>query len=303
MCYRTIGTNIEVTFQVFPSDKMPATICEACNSLMDFCYRFKQMCKEADMSLKMVPTTKIWPEALEFPQFTEGSPFQLLQQAEMDDMDDGHQVVEILDHPEIIKYVDMSAGEEEEEEEAAPEEGDEELEEEEDGEQQHQQQGEHQLIEEFSMNEVVEVDEFDEPSPVLYPEQVTRPALVKPIPARRTVPKVVSSDAEGLYPPKVLNLVAKRKRPPIKREEPELKRNKFGNVDILLEEQPEVMETDVFPCKSCQRSFPLKQLLEIHERNHTRERESACELCPKKFFTKYDLAKVRYFRKNLIPVN
>lgn len=49
--------------------------------------------------------------------------------------------------------------------------------------------------------------------------------------------------------------------------------------------------TDVFPCTQCQRSFPLKQLLDLHMINHDRERSYECELCTRKFFTKYDLSK------------
>lgn len=49
--------------------------------------------------------------------------------------------------------------------------------------------------------------------------------------------------------------------------------------------------TDVFPCTECQRSFPLKQLLDLHMVNHNRERVYKCDVCTRKFFTKYDLAK------------
>lgn len=61
---------------------MPATICELCSSLMDYWYRFKQMCKEADSTLRLVPTTKVWPDALDLPQFSADSPLQLVQQTE-----------------------------------------------------------------------------------------------------------------------------------------------------------------------------------------------------------------------------
>lgn len=49
--------------------------------------------------------------------------------------------------------------------------------------------------------------------------------------------------------------------------------------------------TDVFPCQHCERSFPLKQLLDIHMKNHDRERTFVCNSCGRKFFTKYDLGK------------
>ncbi|KAJ8941141.1 hypothetical protein NQ318_004261 [Aromia moschata] len=49
--------------------------------------------------------------------------------------------------------------------------------------------------------------------------------------------------------------------------------------------------TDCFPCPHCERSFPLKQLLDLHIPNHNRERCFQCDECDRKFFTKYDLQK------------
>lgn len=43
----------------------------------------------------------------------------------------------------------------------------------------------------------------------------------------------------------------------------------------------EVVETHVFACTMCERSYPLSQLLEIHMKNHVRERNHPCELCNK----------------------
>ncbi|KAF5279541.1 hypothetical protein FQR65_LT03363 [Abscondita terminalis] len=61
------------------------------------------------------------------------------------------------------------------------------------------------------------------------------------------------------------------------------------------------VETDVFPCSQCERSFPLKQLLEIHMQNHTRERSFTCDECGRKFFTKYDLGKHILTHSDLKP--
>lgn len=47
----------------------------------------------------------------------------------------------------------------------------------------------------------------------------------------------------------------------------------------------------VYTCSVCDRSFPLAQQLQIHQKNHDRERNHPCESCDKSFFTKYDLAK------------
>ena len=47
----------------------------------------------------------------------------------------------------------------------------------------------------------------------------------------------------------------------------------------------------VYTCNVCEKSFPLAQQLEIHRKNHDRERNHPCDSCDKSFFTKYDLAK------------
>ncbi|XP_018569397.1 zinc finger protein 235-like [Anoplophora glabripennis] len=51
------------------------------------------------------------------------------------------------------------------------------------------------------------------------------------------------------------------------------------------------VKTDCFPCPHCDRTFPLKQLLDLHLPNHDRERSYECSECTRKFFTKYDLQK------------
>lgn len=52
-----------------------------------------------------------------------------------------------------------------------------------------------------------------------------------------------------------------------------------------------VVKTDCYACPHCSRSFPLKQMLDLHVVNHNRERSFSCDECDRKFFTKYDLTK------------
>nr|XP_023013462.1 zinc finger protein 84-like [Leptinotarsa decemlineata] len=59
--------------------------------------------------------------------------------------------------------------------------------------------------------------------------------------------------------------------------------NRLARVDLV--------KTDCFPCPHCERSFPLKQLLDLHVSIHKRERSFTCPECKKKFFTKHDLQK------------
>lgn len=250
---------------------MPATICELCSSLMDYWYRFKQMCKEADSTLRLVPTTKVWPDALDLPQFSADSPLQLVQQTEegIEDIFSGSEMFTIqskqssssseettttIKEEEIVVVDDpihvlnnlLVHPEEEEEEEM----------------------------------ESIIVDQEE--------EEVDIPIVVTATKAKRA-PKTNPKKPETA-PVKVLNRMVSTTQE--KAAEPALKRSRNGNVEILMDVQPDLVETDIFSCAHCDRTFPLKQLLEIHEKVHTRDRESACELCPKKFFTKYDLAKV-----------
>lgn len=51
------------------------------------------------------------------------------------------------------------------------------------------------------------------------------------------------------------------------------------------------VETHVYPCDQCARSFPLRQLLDLHMANHVRDRKFQCDSCDKAFFSKYDLGK------------
>ncbi|XP_044729852.1 protein suppressor of hairy wing-like [Chrysoperla carnea] len=68
-----------------------------------------------------------------------------------------------------------------------------------------------------------------------------------------------------------------------------------GTVEESVDSRGEVTNItpnlSVYACTKCDRSFPLQQLLEIHMRNHGRERKFSCRRCNKLFFSKYDLAK------------
>lgn len=97
-------------------------------------------------------------------------------------------------------------------------------------------------------------------------------------------PKILNKNA------KILNKTASRNYVEPKLCEPIIRTDDQGNVEIVTviienEQDPlkvaDPVETNVFPCPYCERSFPLKQLLDIHVTNHTRERKFACEICQK----------------------
>lgn len=114
-------------------------------------------------------------------------------------------------------------------------------------------------------------------------------------------------------PPKILNIVKQgpiilNKHASIKSIEPVLRTpilqtNEDGKVEVVSEivetddseldpiKNATPVETNVFPCNYCERSFPLRQLLDIHMANHVRDRKFQCGICNKGFFSKYDLGK------------
>lgn len=113
-----------------------------------------------------------------------------------------------------------------------------------------------------------------------------------------------------MNPPKILNnqsIKILNKRSTIKTIEPVIrcsqivKTDEDGKIEIVSEMvETDDMETDpmnvsvetnVFPCNYCERSFPLRQLLDIHVANHVRDRKFHCKVCSKGFFSKYDLGK------------
>lgn len=90
---------------------------------------------------------------------------------------------------------------------------------------------------------------------------------------------------------KVLNASAKHFK------SPDLKTNEDGGMELVLEQTDDSsagvseVATDVFPCTQCDRTFMLKQLLDMHMVKHNKDRVCKCDYCGNTFFSKYDLAK------------
>uniref|UniRef100_A0A6M2DJ74 C2h2-type zn-finger protein n=1 Tax=Xenopsylla cheopis TaxID=163159 RepID=A0A6M2DJ74_XENCH len=117
----------------------------------------------------------------------------------------------------------------------------------------------------------------------------------------KTEPKILNTQV-GLNQSTEVNRVLKIERKSTindgNTEQYVLKEDIFGEYEVksaISDDNPNkptvCIETDVFPCDHCDRSFPLQQLLDIHMRRHTRERKYHCDQCSKSFFSKYDLAK------------
>lgn len=127
------------------------------------------------------------------------------------------------------------------------------------------------------------------------PIEKTKPLIIQDTPAKKSPVKLINGNLGKVNKkPVLLNSMM-----PTKKTEEHVVQVAEGRLEIISmetgENDPlklaEPVETNVFPCTECDRSFPLRQLLEIHKTNHVRERNHPCELCDKRFFSKYDLAK------------
>jgi hypothetical protein len=129
--------------------------------------------------------------------------------------------------------------------------------------------------------------------------------MVEPVKVLNRIPE--KPKILNVSQPKILNKAFQKPRS-VHLMDSIIQQNADGNIEIITEvcnyEQPEkkhdpndplrnaeTVPTHVFSCTMCERSFPLQQLLDIHMKNHTRERNHPCGYCEKKFFSKYDLGK------------
>lgn len=62
-------------------------------------------------------------------------------------------------------------------------------------------------------------------------------------------------------------------------------------VELLELEDTNIDQRNVFPCDYCNRTYPIRQQLDLHLETHFKERNFSCAQCDNKFFTKHDLAK------------
>lgn len=271
-------------FKVFTNDEMPSTICTECRLIMDYCYRFKQMCKNSDTMLKQFPLTGVWPNKLEHPKYpkeltTSASKELTLATGPLPTVSQLSSKVEpsVVVAPKILKrkapsvptVVAMSPPKKK-----------------------ISQTSMKIDMDSFELNlddveiELIETEDPDLTSPELEGEDVY------PVILNKSSAKILNKEAS-----------VKRMEPIIR--QPIVQTHEDGSIEIVSEivtpndttgdEDPlrtaKPVETNVFPCEYCERSFPLRQLLDIHAVNHVRDRNFTCEVCQKGFFSKYDLNK------------
>ena len=265
---------------------MPSTICDACRLVMDYCYRFKQMCKKADTALKQYTLTGVWPSSYESPKYPEELSAKVClihnnlvlanahTSLSLSLLGEQTQPLSAKKSPQTInllnkrKQVNASATP------SPPKKVIKLL-----------------KVERLSPDKMMLDMEAHEPplSPTMPPSPPMQ-MISQPTPKilNKSTVKILNKQAPGSEIEPIL-------------KKPVIKTNKSGNVEIVSEilqnsetdplKNAHPVETNVFPCPCCERSFPLKQLLDIHQLNHDRDRKFLCEVCNKGFFSKYDLGK------------
>lgn len=302
-----------LSLKVFESDGMPRKVCETCKVILGNAYKFKQICKRSDTLLKMFPMTGVVPPRIKIPQamLPPRAP-EIKPQAKPETKTVGVGCDELDAKTEVKESATQT------EPEAKPEE------------EVHEIDQMEMVIEEEIAETVIappaqfsEVEEEDnlleiEEDPPKTTRIARKPAdsvkiLNKSRPATSSPPKQFKKPSQikiervDYSKPKILNsqvLVSKREETIID----SIETTADGNVQIVSFNEEYLDENDwdvktktepldksddgiVYTCNVCERSFPLLQQLEIHKKNHDRERNHPCQDCDKSFFTKYDLAK------------
>ncbi|XP_075166155.1 pita [Haematobia irritans] len=284
------------SIEIFSNDGMPCYVCCDCTAIFEFSYQFKQMCKQADTLLRQYPLTGKWPKALPQPVLTTKSQqssmtvskqrtqtTQLRVQStskQMDLQESPVQKRKILNSsvstPQPVRPKIEILDDELTTNFLAKIENDNEI----------SLDDIHQLVDDIEQLEAEQKEQDMSQSPSIVSESDTKN---KPKLLNKSSVRILNKDAASDKEPR-LSL-------------PMVKKGQDGNMEIVAEilnvdapyenesdpKNAEVIETNVFPCPHCDRSFPLLQLRDIHIKNHTRDRKFDCEECDKSFFSKYDL--------------
>ncbi|XP_059614212.1 transcriptional repressor CTCF-like [Phlebotomus argentipes] len=247
-----------VAIEVFVNDGMPSWICEGCRVFMEHWYRFKQICKKSDTHLRQFHLTGDVPDRLELP----------LLPAEFHKALGKHQTP-AHSSPSTSTTPSPSSASQQAYKRPRP-------------------QSAQTTPLKKPRQEVFEVTSMGKTVTITKNVKSESPPPVKLL---NKSPRILNKPSSGRIVPML--------------SEPIIKTNESGTVEIITEvldnmetyNEPDPIkfappvETNVFPCPHCERSFPLRQLLDIHVKNHTRERGYECAVCEKRFFSKYDLGK------------
>ncbi|XP_035778880.1 uncharacterized protein LOC118459528 [Anopheles albimanus] len=307
-----------VAIEVYPGDGMPEFICSTCRGVMEHSYQFKQICKKADTLLKSFLTTGEWPAKLTVSKLIPQSPPATVSKATDSKAAVPKGIVSVsIPHTgpkqslekAVPSKVSLGAAQETKPviktEKTSP-----------------------RIIvldtnslQQIKKGQPVTAASQPPPTPLRTagPQHTSTPIvrrsankppiaaqevqLAEPDPEPEAKPKLAPpKPAPAVKKPKILNGLGK---PPVPKVEESFVTTGDGTVQMVIKPTNEAsVDSDaveyitddysgrkVFPCTECDRSFPLKQLLDIHRLNHSRARNFPCDECGKRFFTKYDLAK------------
>lgn len=279
---------------------MPSFVCSDCTAIFEFSYQFKQMCKKADNLLRQYPLTGQWPKQLPQPILAMQ---QLPQPPTIINKQRTAQTTQIRVQPQTKQFIiqespvqttrkilnsapvqdpvppqPLRIKTEKIDEDSAS-----------------------SFLAKIENNDEISIDDIQqlvaaEIGIEEFTELVETPAILVDS-GNKTKPKLLNKSSV-----RILNKEAGRDQEP-RLSLPKIKKGQDGNMEIVAEilnvDEPyenesdpknaELIETNVYPCPHCERSFPLLQLRDIHLKNHTRDRKFDCEECDKSFFSKYDL--------------
>ncbi|XP_055598735.1 zinc finger protein 37-like isoform X2 [Uranotaenia lowii] len=307
---------------------MPSTICDSCRQLMDHSYKFKQICKKADTLLKTYPLTGVWPEKLQLPVNLFKNAQTSLQMHSTKSVSRAQttvtnsknsegkimrKTVTVLP-PSPVEQLTTTASSKEQH--VSPSRDQEDVK---------------PRIVKLSIEDLRNIKQgalVKKTNLIQKKSSPVKNKTVEVIQSQLLVPAYSSSKkspmkkSAGQLPKSIMNSNLNDPKPvllnslkPTKVTEEHFVQTAEGRLEIISMEAPEsvqmeasdpmknapLVKTNVFPCSECERSFPLRQLLDIHMKNHNRERNHPCELCDKRFFSKYDLAKHNLTHTGLRP--
>ncbi|XP_041775881.1 uncharacterized protein LOC121595749 [Anopheles merus] len=278
-----------VGIEVYREDGMPGLICADCRLLMNYSYQFKQMCNDANSQLKAYLLTGVWPNQLSLPKGLANLLSNLKQPpTKTDDKPKATNIIKLspadlknFKQGQKLNNANRTAGGEEANTSAA--------------------------VPLMTSTPIVKRQGSD-----LARSSSTATTTTN------TTTTTATATAESSKPPQLGQQLIKVKKEVTQPEqggasnEPVILNNLVqstvpkvaeefvstgdGTVEMVVTYAPEPSTKadgggTVFPCSECPRTYPLKQLLDIHQLSHKRERKHQCDQCDKRFFSKYDLAK------------
>lgn len=295
-------TSIEVN----SNDGMPGFICLDCRLLFEHCYRFKQMCKNAETLLRQYPLTGKWPEPLEKPRaplvanqaIKKEVPTEVQPKKLLNSMAKSNNVtiesVQVLETSALTRKLLNVAAVSTAEPPVPPRSSAAKRP------HSHSYQVKLENNQELSMDDVhnliADMEELDNST-----TSPSKSVSGKPKVLNKSSMRLLNKGSSASVEPRLAT--------------PQIKHYEGGNVALVTEildpneidaaadpvKNTAPVATNVFPCPHCERSFPLMQLLDIHLVNHTRERSFQCKECDKSFFSKYDLQKHNFIHTGERP--